>query len=393
MNRSEAFVFGVCRQSFLSLWTYAQPKGKHGKELCDALVVCDPDVIIISVKESDVTDSGDESVDWQRWRKRAIQKSSGTIYGAERWLRTASNVIRSDGEPGLPLPAVADRRVHRVAVALGAEGKVPIEFGDLGKGFVHVLDDRSFGIILSELDTISDFVGYLLAKEGLFEAGTQAMMGGEEDLLALYLHSGRKFPETDLIMLQDDLWEEFVKKPEYRAKVDADKASYAWDRLIEIVARDVLCGNLEFGGSLTQSDIVLRTMARENRFSRRILGKQFNDFLQRSREGAFARVTPSHSGVLYVFLAFPRDADRNLRVAEIRDRCFVARGLYADADTVLGIATEQYDSAGFSLDVCYLRIEDWTEQDQEHASAMQQELGYFVSPTERRVQEDEYPTS
>jgi len=47
LNRSEAFVLGVCQQSFLSLWCYNNPRSKPGKELCDILVICDPDVIVI----------------------------------------------------------------------------------------------------------------------------------------------------------------------------------------------------------------------------------------------------------------------------------------------------------------------------------------------------------
>jgi hypothetical protein len=75
MNRSEELVYNLCKKSFLSLWSYANPKGKNGKELCDVLVVCDPDIIIISVKEIELTNSGDVSTDWKRWQKRAIEKS------------------------------------------------------------------------------------------------------------------------------------------------------------------------------------------------------------------------------------------------------------------------------------------------------------------------------
>jgi len=52
LDTSEEFVNWVCQQSSLSLWSYASPRGKKGKELCDILVVCDPDIIIISVKDS-----------------------------------------------------------------------------------------------------------------------------------------------------------------------------------------------------------------------------------------------------------------------------------------------------------------------------------------------------
>ena len=66
-------------------------------------------------------------------------------------------------------------------------------------------------------------------------------------------------------------------------------------------------------------------------------------------------MAPSPSGIVYVFLARPRGVDRKERVAELRNRCFVARGLNKDAVTVIGIATEQYvRGEGFSLDVAHL---------------------------------------
>jgi len=52
VTNSEQFVYEVCQKSFLSLWSYVNPRGREpGKELCDVLVVCDPHVIVISVKE------------------------------------------------------------------------------------------------------------------------------------------------------------------------------------------------------------------------------------------------------------------------------------------------------------------------------------------------------
>jgi hypothetical protein len=48
-------------------------------------------------------------------------------------------------------------------VALGGRREGPVSQGDFGKGFVHVFDERSLDIVLSELDTVTDFVQYLLA--------------------------------------------------------------------------------------------------------------------------------------------------------------------------------------------------------------------------------------
>jgi hypothetical protein len=60
---------------------------------------------------------------------------------------------------------------------------------DARKGFVHVLDDFSLDVLLSTLDTVRDFVGYLEKKETVIRSGGLVEASGEEDLLALYLRN------------------------------------------------------------------------------------------------------------------------------------------------------------------------------------------------------------
>lgn len=408
LNETERLVYRLCRKSFLSLWSYANPQGKTpGKELCDILVVCEPDVIIFSVKEVAFIEEGDELVNQTRWSKRAIEESVKQIYGAERWINSTTHVIRSDGKQGLPFPEPAVRRVHRVAVALGGKGKVWKSFGDFGKGFVHVFDERSLEIVMNELDSITDFIKYLYDKEAMYRSGTQTIFngGGEEDVLALYLHQNRVFPtdqepgRSDTIILGDDLWEIFSRKPEYLRKKKADKDSYIWDSLLEVYCRDVLNENLEIGSSVTELEKVARTMARENRFNRRMLGSSLKEFMRRSdprmpkEQRIASRMVPSFSGVVYVLLTRPHGYDRELRARELWLRCYVARGINSyKYDTVIGIATEEpVKGKGYTLDTVFLRMKDWTEGDRRKVSAIQKELGYFQKPEETHVHVDEYP--
>jgi hypothetical protein len=145
LNATEKFVYDICRTSFLSLWSYANPQGESaGKELCDVLVICDPDVIFFSVKEIKVDRNASAEVQFERWTRKAIEASARQLYGAERWINSSGqmNVVRSDGSLGVPFPPRDRRRIHRVAIALGGEERFPLTFGDLGKGFVHVFDER-----------------------------------------------------------------------------------------------------------------------------------------------------------------------------------------------------------------------------------------------------------
>jgi hypothetical protein len=396
MNNAEALVYRMCRQSFLSVWSYMNPRRKpHGKELCDVLVVREPDVIIFSVKQIRMTNSGKPEIDADRWRRKAVDDSCKQIYGAERILEKSVTVVKNDSSLGVSLPSASDRRIHRVAVALGGKRRVNLPFGDFGKGFIHVMNEVSFSVLLAELDTISDFVEYLRAKEDWCQSKVRVKLDGpEENLLAAYLHAGRRFPDNyDMVVVGDGLWQEFIAKPEYRLKQTANESSYVWDRLIEKFASDFLNGQLEIESNPSGTERALRQMARESRFARRILGKDFKEFLDNSHT-ILARKMSSLSGVVYVFLARPHGTPRDLRVAELSNRCFVARGLQPESTHVVGLATEQYEKGkGFSLDLCNLFKPTWTSEDQRIMEEMQAELGYFKSPKVTKTSEDEYPTA
>jgi hypothetical protein len=392
---TEAFVHSVCKQSFLSLWSYASPQGRTaGNELCDILVVCEPDVIIFSVKEIKPKAKAPDEVRFQRWVRGAVDDSVKQIYGSERFIQSDrhSHVVREDGSIGLAYPPADRRRVHRVAVALGGDDHFPVPYGDFGKGFVHVFDERSFRIVLSELDTITDFVEYLTKKEELLAPDRDVRFGLEEDLLAIYLHQNRSFPSADLLLIEEGSWPQLVAKPEYRAKKTADEQSYMWDRLIELIGNDVATGNMEYSNSLDDDELGLRVMARENRFNRRMLASTFANFLDAARAGEVrSRMTGSPSKVGYVFLAAHPDEARTDRNNETSLRCIVAR-VKLGLETIIGIGTERPGvRRGASWDLHYLHIPVLTDEFRENALKMSEQLGFFSAPRITGVHDDEYP--
>jgi len=393
---TEAFVHSVCRQSFLSLWSYASPQGRtSGKELCDILVLCEPDVIIFSVKEVKPKKEAPDDVRFQRWVRGAVNESVRQLYGAERFIQSGrhSRVVREDGSEALPYPPKEIRRVHRIAVALGGDDHFPVPYGDFGKGFVHVFDERSFSIVLSELDTISDFVRYLSAKEAFLSQQRRVLFGLEEDLLAIYINDNRTFPEADLLLIEEELWPELTSKPQYHAKKIADEQSYLWDRLIEKIGRDVVAGNLQYANSLEDDEQGLRVMARENRFERRMLAESLASFLDAARANEVrSRMTKSPSGVGYVFVAAHPDEDRDLRNKETSLRCFVARAQMGACSTIIGIGTERPGvRPGASWDIHYLSVPVLTDAFRDTAAKITADLGYFAAPRMTHVHEDEYP--
>lgn len=357
--------------------------------------MCAPDIVIFSVKDVSFKDTGRTSVDWDRWHREAIEKSIGQIFGAERYINrdVMDTVITKEGKQGLPMPDSAVRRIHRVAVALGSQGKAPVDSRGFDKGFVHVFDEISFETIIKELDTITDFVRYLESKEELLRKTEIIMEGGEEDLLAIYLANGRSFPkDKSMIIVADDCWKGFSQSQEYQEKEKEDRASYSWDRIIEDISGYFKTGTLEYGNK-PEAEKVIRIMAREDRFSRRILAKNFWDFMRLAIKGEVrSRPIPSPSGISYVFLACPHGEDREYRKAELGCRCCIVRGMYPDNKTVVGIATEKYvKGKGFSFDLIYFHKDEWTDEDQKKVDKLKKDTGFFTNVRGTAFSEDEYP--
>lgn len=387
LTRSEEFVAWLCHHAFLKLWTHPNPVGKKSKELCDCLVVCGPHVVIISVKEIEYRDSGDK-VGWDRWHKAAIEKSVQQIWGAERWLRTADRFQRSDGSE-ITLPSAEERKYHRISVSLGGRREFPLMWGDFGNGFVHVLDEYSLTESFRELDTITDFVTYLSAAESLFERGIRPVFSGAgaEDLLALYVRNGSTFgvvqedgtfPDTAIIT--EGIWNALIASPEYINRNKDLESSYAWDRLIDLYADDLLTGGMfdMHSKEATKDELALVAMALQPRGHRANLADALLEFLGPGGSKIASRAVVAANATAFVFLGGDSD-DREFRARELALRSFVVRGKCKNVTTVVGIATDKpkEGKTGYSSDILYLHLPSWTEEDAAKVDGIQTELGYF----------------
>jgi hypothetical protein len=88
------------------------------------LVVCGNDVLIFSDKNIAWPKGDDFDLSWSRWYRRAIDESAAQINGAARYLREHPDELFLDAackeKFPLALPPLERRRVHHIAVALGA---------------------------------------------------------------------------------------------------------------------------------------------------------------------------------------------------------------------------------------------------------------------------------
>ena len=339
---------------FLNLWTYPNLFKGDGKELCDLLVVCGDDVLIFSDKNIAWPKGDDFGLSWSRWYRRAIEVSAAQINGATRCLREYPDELfldaaRKEKFP-LALPPLDRRRLHHIAVALGAseacadhykkapgyfpvapdlkgkshtdtavEGFMPFAIGDVQVegAFIHVFNEPALELLARELDTVTDFARYLTRRERIMRSGHLLPLAGEHDLLGQYLLSGGPDEEHDFtrpgggewqkgekFQIPDGTYAGLTAQPGYKARKEADKVSYTWDNLLGQFTASILAGEAEgaFGNEPkpAEAEEGLRSMALEPRLRRRLLGASVVDAMKKAeaaKADRFARhmVPGAHS--------------------------------------------------------------------------------------------------
>lgn len=377
MTPSEKFVAELCKKSFLPFWSFPNPIGKKGKELCDVFVVCENHIIIFSIKEISVSENKDESVRYDRWVKKAIYDSAEQIYGAERFLNSVDQVLSKDKTARIRLPDKENRLIHRIAIAFGSKENFPLPTGDFGKGYVHVFDEKSTFLILNELDTITDFTNYLIAKEN-FIADKCILIPTEADFLAFYIQTGLEidFP-ADVIASQHGLWESYAESKEYAVWQNSIQASYVWDRMIMRLHNYHVSPEITDERRLELEEAV-RHINLEPRINRIELGSILQNAVERK---VSARMLRPLEGNNHTYVLVPlTDKNWDGKESELKLRCIVARAENPDAETVIGISIGSNSDGENHFDICYLYISDLDEKFIHHAKEIQDEFGFFKKP-------------
>lgn len=389
---SERYLARLCERSFLSLWSHPNLFRAPNKELSDLLVVFGEHVIVFSDK-SCAFKQGEHG--WSRWYRSAITDSASQLQRAAGWLRSHRDRVFMDVHCTLPFPfeLPANPKLHLIAVALGAadacrehfgggsgslivapdaDGTEPFMVGDLdpSKPFVHVLDETSLDLVMRELDTIDDFVRYFAAKEAFVRSGVLTSAAGEEELLAYYLQrtdeTGRHafiFDGNPTDVIIDELWSDFIRRPEYQRKKAADEVSFVWDGMIESVARCAAEGRLVAGNDvpLREHERGLRLLAAEPRVARRGLAKSLRDVFARSAaQDFYARYVGANDNRAhgYVLLTMKRRAAFR---TEERYREFRRR-------------TQGEDDG--SIDMVMRTFDGWSEEDARAADDVRRKYGW-----------------
>jgi hypothetical protein len=242
---------------------------------------------------------------------------------------------------------------------------VPFAVGqiDRTKGFVHVLDGVSLDIVMRELDTVTEFIGYLSSKEELIVNGQLESAASEADLLADYLFplegklkSSFAVPSNgSRLVVADDRWKQFDRDPFRLRKRNDDRISYLWDQLIERTSESIVSGKAVFptpAPDINYGEKVLRLLAREPRWRRRQLATSIYDLVDSTKNLPHDRFTRLEISVnpddtVFAFLLLARDRpwgtedDYRARRREwLNALCEVTKLHAPHAMDIVGIATE-----------------------------------------------------
>lgn len=437
-SKSERYLAEIAQRTFLSFWSHPNLFRSPAKELADLVIIFGDDIIVFSDKSCEYKE-GDYG--WSRWYRRAILDSAHQLHRAAGWFRKHPTEVYMDAkcERRFPLHVPSSPRIHLVAVATGARKTAEQHFGgdgslilhteadgskkfivgdlDRTKDLVHIFDDVSLSIVLAVLDTVSDFIAYLRKRAAFLRSGPAIYANSEFDLLAYYLEgmngSEHDFlvPHQDepatLIAIESD-WNKFVSSGAYQRKKAADEESYVWDRVIEDIARHADQGTLETGQEhgLAGNEELLRILAAENRFSRRLLGRALLGARKLGASGpenthvrtVLSRKVTDRTYVLCVVRRDSETADnyRHARRAMLQARVEITKLRRPDLKLIVGIGVAPSNDPDQSVDVVVREFTDpWPSEAREAAERLCDQLGVprEMTGVETRFQDHEFPAA
>jgi hypothetical protein len=443
VTETERMLTDFCKKTFLKLWAYPNPYKDDGKELCDLLAVFDNQVLIFFDRNKIISEDPekDPQVIWDRWKKNVIDKQVNTAHGAARYIK-AGRPIFLDAKKTKPFPIpldLATLTTYKIVVAHGAKeacenwspeniyGSLALTYSDVGADLpqtipfhlnldktdpVHIFDSHNLPILLTELDTIADFSGYLADKERAIHHYDLLSYCGEEDLLAHYILNFNEKTNSRSIQIEDEKtnalhlaeggWSHFIASQTYKDTKAANQVSYFWDELIQRTCGNSLEGTLGGNSSIEQGKSAIYEMAKERRFIRRSLSEKMLGAVHNfsDKPNAFIRrVTyiPSFiADVGYVFLQvripekYKADPElRTKRQTMLEIACGAAKNKFSNLQKVIGIGIEnpKFTDGTAGEDFILMPCADWP--DDVRASYEEQNLTFKFFSTPHLIEHNE----
>ena len=388
-KNAEEFVHQLAHRTFMRDWCYLNPyfldSKKQKKEICDLLILFEKTLIIWQVKSLKLKDG--------KYKERKVEKNLKQLLGAKRLLLEGKKDVVTVDSYGNKIEFHKNniQHIYLISSLIGEKEAhyCPLEIYENNN--IHVFNFEATCIVMSELNTITDFVNYLGEKEKILHTKTSIFAESEKDVLAFYLINNRSFSslcQASFVVFDRGQWDKLKSKPEYQKKKKEDENSYWWDGLIE---RTHYCGR--------EYKTIAQEMARFTRFERRCLGKYFIDALNKAKKQikehnnfgyeTFRRVLFCDKlGVSFSFIFTSRSMDRNERKSFLIYYCQIVKKKFDWNKKIIGIATEVPEPINFEFvlyDTPFLTPEEEHEIDK-----IDKEYRMLESPDVKYMQEKEY---
>ena len=440
-TKEEKFLNSLGEQSFLRFWSWPnlfrdQGGQGDGKEICDLTIIFGNDVLLFSDKKIEFNNKKDINVAWSRWARRAIGDSVKQIKGARRWLSNHADRVFLDPQCRqkipIDIPPKESIQFHNIVVCHGIEDTLksfnqessfafdntikgdqhwnkeecrPFSIGQIFEGdFVHIFNESTIEIVLSEFDTAKDFIHYLSQRESLLSSPKKVLAASEADILQLYYENyndkvnGRSIWSEDLfnkkeIEIDKGGIHNLFTNPAFIAKKIEDKSSYFWDSLIEAFSFHILNNSTESKSWEHTNEIepCVRSMAELGRFQRRILASTFLEFYEKAlpgQRGTRLCFDPAQKNRAYLFFTLPFDSKKSnlkeyriLRRKMLEDYCVINKAINPSIENIIGIAcktrssddpiSDDFFSEG--QDFAFIDFSDWKDTDTKNAQKIHDE--------------------
>jgi hypothetical protein len=180
------------------------------------------------------------------------------------------------------------------------------------------------------------------------------------------------------------IYDNLVNNQQYLAKKEADKISYAWDKLIEQFTNNMLAGTTivpdGMSPEISELEQGIRHMALVNRYKRRLFGEAILDALEKSKNtDRFVRsLLPGpndpqrDTAFFFMTVAIPKfelpdgyDGYRNVRRKFLEVYAYALAEKFRELKRVVGIATEprsDISNVGRSEDLIVIEPKEWTDE-------------------------------
>jgi len=387
-DAGEEYVNELAYKSYLKYWCYPNPKDINGdkKEICDMLILFRETAIIFSVKNHSFDGN------YERYKKRVVEKSTNQLNGAFRKLFNSSRQIYIKHPDRDPEQFVSDQfsKVYKLTVNVGEQFE-HYEFSDQDarKGFISILNKDTFETIIEELDTIKDFIEYLDEREKLLTCGkTITINCTEKDLLAEFLMNRRSFKVhykaahvKEIVLNISGSWNRYANSEQLRRKKKADEISYFIDGMVK---KDIL--------HLPDGETLARELMNLGRTERRMLTKSLVGLVKKyeGEPDTFARRYSAYNGIGHLLIYYPPNALEN----EVDSFIQLAMVLYAyksgyrEKEIICIAATNGVKQHKFGLFQAFPPIPDATAK---LYDSIISDLGWFTAMQALYYEEKEYP--